>query len=72
METESVPVDGPTYLGTTPPVSYSVPLPDDLNMNNELIAYMERSNVFETRDGQIARDGAITILLEFVSSLTHC
>ena len=54
---------GPTYLGTTPPVSYSEPTRADLQINEDLCSYLKDPGfVYETEEGQAARCFAVEIL----------
>ena len=65
-ETFVVPANGPTYLGTTPPVSYTASTTAELANNSELIYYLKGRSIFETESGQLARKCAISTLNDII------
>lgn len=73
VDTLNESVNGPIYLGTTPPVSYAASTQTELRNNGELIQFLESRAVFETENGQWARENAINslskIIIEWVVSV---
>ena len=54
------------YLGITPPVSYAHPTPSEIAINDKLTKYLLANGIYETEEGQLAREEAISVLLNLV------
>ena len=60
---------GPTYLGTTPPVSYSMPTVAEMVIEKELCDYLKDPGfVFESSEGEAIRNSAVDFLTKIASS----
>mgnify|MGYP003386042173 FL=1 len=63
------PTNGPTYMGTSPPISYSLPTVSEFAIDAEMFRYLQGcGTVFETVEGDISRSDAVHILEIIVSS----
>lgn len=53
-------------LGITPPVSFAHPSPREIAVNHTLEKYLKLNGIYETPDGQAARNEAIEVILGLV------